>query len=160
MRQVATHADPFTQRLIACGKKSFGGIIKALRREAEGDWQLLSGMLAKLSKETKKLDSFVSGAVDENASTEERSRDIDRALALSKAIAELMALYRDVQGGPQHVREFERGYSPDQLQKCMALEAQVDTRFDKTLMRLMMVQEFRRSQAPKAPQLRQLPALA
>ncbi len=161
MRQVATHSDPFSQQLIGCGKKSFGAIIKQLSREGAGGWTMINRIMDRLEQHFKKLEAAVNGSLDESASAGERERDYDKIWAIRSAITELIPVVKDIEIGPDPVRAFERGYSPDQMQKCMAVEAQIDTRFDRAISRLIMVQELRRmGERSKVPQLPKLPSAA
>lgn len=154
MWQAATYSDPFAVDLIQSGKKSWSGIRRHLRREAEGFRTMIDAlhdMYMRLADQANKVGDRLSAKARENVDVESARREIEGIL--STMTQHVLPLIRDLQSGPNAERTLGKAYSPEYLEPIMRIEAMIDARIDKALGRIASLKAFKSFEAHKPAML-------
>jgi len=156
MRQTAVLKDPFTQDILQTGRKSWSGIRKRLRAEANSV-RGLQGMavanFAKLQSQVKRLQKDL----DKSSDKAEIKLLEEKLGACLRVISEhAVPLVHTLIQGPNAEQAFDKAYAPESMEKLVRLDAALDARIAKVLARLVGLKEFKRTPAAAATNL--LPA--
>jgi hypothetical protein len=147
LRTAAVLRDPFTHEIVATEKKSWVGIRRTLRENAEQEGSLL-----------RKMENSVANAVAEvqrlgkKLAKDRPWEEVEKLTPLLGASIELasktlLPLLEQVRHLPDAEGAFEKNYLPEALEKIARLEASIDARINKVLARLVALKEFKRTPA-------------
>jgi hypothetical protein len=144
MWHAATNSDPFAIDLIQSGKKSWSGIRRHLRLEAEGFRTMIDSlhdMYMRLADQANKVGDGLSRKEGEYVDVESARREIEGIL--STMTQHVLPLIRDLQSGPNAERTLGKAYSPEYLEPILRIESAIDARIDKTLGRLANLKAYK-----------------
>jgi hypothetical protein len=147
LRTAAVLRDPFTNEIVATEKKSWVGIRRTLRENAEEEGSLL-----------RKMENSVANAVAEvqrlgkKLAKDRPWEEVEKLTPLLGASIELasktlLPLLEQVRQFPDAEGAFDKNYLPEALEKIVRLEASIDARINKVLARLVAMKEFKRTPA-------------
>jgi hypothetical protein len=147
LRTAAVLRDPFTNEIVATEKKSWVGIRRTLRENAEEESSLL-----------RKMENSVANAVAEaqrlgkKLAKDRPWEEVEKLTPLLGASIELasktlLPLLEQVRQLPDAEGAFDKNYLPEALEKIVRLEASIDARINKVLARLVALKEFKRTPA-------------
>jgi hypothetical protein len=143
--------DPFTQDILQTNRKSWSGIRKQLRAEANGHRKLLGALEAEhveMLSQLGRLQQKLQGAAD----NQEVKLNEDKISALIGIIKEHVApLTQTLTQVPNAEQTFDAAYAAKKLEELLRLENMIDARIGKVLARLVALKEFKRTPAGGAP---------
>jgi hypothetical protein len=151
MQQAAVLKDPFTKDILETRCKSWPGIRKRLRSAAHDQRTLLGrveAQHAKMASQVRRLQKELEKASDEEAIkvTEQKLDALHRAIA-----NHVLPLLQKLAHGPGAEQAFDAAYATESMEKMLHLQASLDARIAKVLVRLVGLKEFKRTPAAGAP---------
>lgn len=151
LRRATVLRDPFTQEIVATGKKSWAGIRQGLRKKARQELLVRKAMgtsivdaFNDISRLSKKI------AKDPNTEKFERLRKL-LEVAVEGIARTVLPIFNEVREMPTAEEALENHHLPDELEKVLRLEASIDVRIGKVLARLVAIKEFKRTPAGSPP---------
>lgn len=149
--QLKFYEDATARRIGQATKGSFNEFTRAVEAEAANNIEIQEMLRRYAALIERELVSIMEQHPVELLAAEEyrvaaRELDRDRLSLISKAATEfLVPLAKKIQGVRDESDIVNLAYSPDALEKVFRLEAMIDARFDKTLGRLLALQDYKRS---------------
>lgn len=150
MAQLAVHKSPFAEDIAESGAKSLKEHRAFLQEQAKSDKDLrasLNRMVRKTTKNLTKLQREATKSALKSGQFEEAAKSAETILNVLQD--RVLPMVTQVESVMSAATEFERFYAPDTMAQVINLQGMVDTRFEKTLARLIMVKEYKRINAPK-----------
>ena len=144
MWHAATLQDPYVMELVELGKKSYSGIRRHLREETMGSQSIVNSLLEVLSDYTQqatKVGRTLKKAGSEKADIDAEGSKINSILSVMSD--HVVDLIKALQAGPNAERTLGKAYSPTYLEPILRLEAMIDGRIDKALMRLANLKAYK-----------------